>query len=108
MNIIVKDIDRQSAEVLTFIEEHGEGLNALYRAAFANPFIEPSKSVETSAKVPVGARTIPLSIVLEEVVETLLAMIGSMGSDFPDHFDAREVDASLRWYAARITDLQRS
>lgn len=101
-------MDSQSKDVKSFLDEHGDRLNRIFQAAYGNPFVEPAKSILNASEQALNERTISLDSVLSEAVDTLLDLMSARDWEFPEQFDAREVDACIRWYAARLIELQRS
>lgn len=90
-----------------FLNRHGSGLDDLLRRF---PGIHgPSFRRAIEARFAPSETAAELVMVLEEAVETLLSLQGEDCHPLPVDAGRRlQVDAGLRWYAARLHDLARA
>ena len=89
---------------LSFLDRHGSGLEDILRRFPSVPGTAFKKALERHLNP--GASSEELQMVLEEACETLLSL--REGDFCPLPVDAGQrtnIDAGLRWYAARFRDL---
>jgi hypothetical protein len=91
----------------SFLARHGSGLDDLLRRFSGVSGPEFRAAIER-AYGP-GQTTPELAIALDEAADTLLSLLGEpvIALDV-DNGHRREVDAGLRWYAARMSDLAKA
>ncbi|SEL81294.1 hypothetical protein SAMN05444413_1175 [Roseivivax marinus] len=98
-----------AAESLTksFLSRHGAGLDDLLRRF--NGVSGPEFRAAIERAYGPGQTTPELAIALDEAADTLLSLLGEPVIALEvDNGRRLEVDAGLRWYAARMTDLAKA
>lgn len=93
--------------VRSFLSRHGTGLDDLLRR-FPNTD-GPAFRRAIEACLSTSETALELAMVLEEATDTLLSLLGEDCHALPVDTGRRfQVDAGLRWYAARLHDLARA
>lgn len=90
--------------VRSFMDRHGSGLDDLLRRFPSAP--GPAFRAAIERTLTSGETTPELAIALEEACDTLLSLRAEDFRPLPVDAGARlNIDAGLRWYAARFRDL---
>lgn len=93
--------------VRSFLDRHGSGLEDLLRRFPNVPEIDFRHTIERCL-MP-GANSPELAIALEEACNTLLLLQAEECDPLPVDIGKRlNIDAGLRWYAARFRDLAKA
>lgn len=88
-----------------FLNEHGAGLDRLYQAISTNPHASPTEEMRALIAQSVTQTSQELRSLLETGVAYLLDYVGVFWLRAPEGMASIELDAALRWYAARLTEL---
>ena len=90
--------------VRSFLDRHGSGLDDLLRRFPSVP--GPAFRAAIESRLTTGDTMPELQIALEEACDTLLSLRAEEFQPLPVDAGKRvNVDAGLRWYAARLRDL---
>lgn len=93
--------------VRSFMDRHGSGLDDLLRRFPSVP--GPAFRSAIERRLRPGETTPELQIALDEACDTLLSLRAEDFTPLPvDAGNRLNIDAGLRWYAARLRDLARA
>ncbi|MCB1471212.1 MAG: hypothetical protein KDK08_29510 [Rhizobiaceae bacterium] len=93
--------------VRSFMDRHGSGLDDLLRRFPSVPGPAFRAAIERNLRP--GEATLELEIALEEAGATLLSLRAEDFTPLPVDAGSRlNIDAGLRWYAARLHDLAKA